>query len=382
MPNTVIQIKRSVSNSVVSGLAPGELAFTANGYGVDTGVLYIGNPNGNGVSVIGGTYNPGVLTNYQALVANSTGGIDHVIVSNLSVTSIQANGVYGTAGLVLTSNASGGVYWDVANTSDLADGTVTSIGIGNGLTSTQSPLTTNGTISVLAGNGVSVDANGVSVVACSAFTVNTSGLYLNSTAAVSLGSLTLSGNLIVEGVTTTLNTATLQVEDNFIQLADQEASTNAFVDSVDSGLFIETGNTSVNFYSGIARIASLSSNTNPHFKLFSTNLAVNTSTIDTSASVGTLQAFLNSGAFVSNSSAVALTANSTVSVNIVGNTLSLSTALPATSGGTGFDYTVPGSLLVGNTGNTWSQLGIGADGTVLQVSGNSVVYAMIDGGSF
>ena len=320
MPNTVIQIKRSVSNSVVSGLAPGELAFTANGYGVDTGVLYIGNPNGNGVSVIGGTYNPGTLTGYQALVANSTGGIDQVITTNLDVTYVKANGAFGTAGLVLTSNSSGGVYWDVAND---VGGTVTSIGIGNGLSSTQSPLTTNGTISVVAGNGISVDANGVSIVACSAFTVNSTGFYLNNASDVSFGSLSLSGNLIVSGTTTTLNTAVLQVADNFIELADQQDSTNTFMDSVDSGIFVSTGNTSVSFYSGLARVASLSTNANPYFKIFSTSSDVNTSVIDTLASVGTLQAFLDSGGFASNSSAVSLTANSTVSVNIVGNTLSL-----------------------------------------------------------
>jgi hypothetical protein len=399
LPNTIIQIKRSVTNSVVTGLASGELAFTSNGYGVNTGVLYIGNPDGNGVSVIGGTYSPGTLTNYQPLVANSTGGIDRVITSNLTVGSILANGTYGTNGAVLTVDSTGEVYWGTEETEEIEGNNVTSIIIGDGLTSTQSPLTNTGTISVnlasnsglqfssgaleilpangidvttnginvVAGNGINVDANGVSLVVGPNFSVNSAGLFINNSSSVTFGSLTVSGNLIVSGTTTQIDTSTLVVGDNFIELADHEASSNAFIDNVDVGFYVETGNTSANFNSGLARIATLSSNANPYFKIFSTNSAVNTSAIDANASTGTLQAFLEpwgaGGAFVVNSSNMSFTANSTVSLNIAANTLSLSTALPVTSGGTGL--------------NT-----IGADGSVLQVSGNTVVFAMLDGGTF
>jgi hypothetical protein len=101
----LIQIKRSATASAPGSLANGELAFTSNG-----NVLYIGSPNGS-VIAIGGLRTPGILTANQALVANSTSGIDRVIVANLVPTSIWANGAAGAAGQVLTANSSGGVFW-------------------------------------------------------------------------------------------------------------------------------------------------------------------------------------------------------------------------------------------------------------------------------
>jgi len=90
MANNKIQIKRSTSNSNVTGLSNGELAFTQAG-----NTLHIGLPDGSGVLRIGGAMVPGVLTNNHALVANTTGGIDKVITANLtlggaSVTAINA----------------------------------------------------------------------------------------------------------------------------------------------------------------------------------------------------------------------------------------------------------------------------------------------------
>ena len=106
MATNRIQIKRSTGNSVVTGLNPGELAFTANG-----NILYVGNP-ADGASVrIAGLQTPGTLTANQALVANATSGIDKVITANLVPTNIWANGAAGTAGQVLSSNSSGGVFW-------------------------------------------------------------------------------------------------------------------------------------------------------------------------------------------------------------------------------------------------------------------------------
>ena len=85
---------------------------------------------------------------------------------------------------------------------------------------------------------------------------------------------------------------------------------------------------------------------------------------------------------VANSSAVNITANSTVSVALTANTLSLTTALPATSGGTGQSAYAIGDLLIGGAGNTLTKLTVGTDGKVLQSNGTSVVYADLDGGTF
>ena len=99
-----IQIKRSTTTATPGSLANGELAFSSNG-----DVLFIG-ANG-AVEPIGGKRTPGVLTANQALVANSTSGIDKVIVANLQPTFVYANGASGTVGQVLTSNSSGGLFW-------------------------------------------------------------------------------------------------------------------------------------------------------------------------------------------------------------------------------------------------------------------------------
>ncbi len=82
-------------------------------------------------------------------------------------TRITANGGGGTAGQVLTSGAgTGNVYWSSA-----AAGTITNIASGDGLTG--GPITSTGTLSVLAGSGI---------------IANSSGLFVNATA-IAVGTL-------------------------------------------------------------------------------------------------------------------------------------------------------------------------------------------------
>jgi hypothetical protein len=102
-----IQIKRSSSNAVVTGLANGELAFTQA-----SNTLWIGLPNGSGVLSIAGARTPGTLTANQALVANSTSGINKVIAANVELQYLIANGSPGTGGYVLMSGgSSSNTYW-------------------------------------------------------------------------------------------------------------------------------------------------------------------------------------------------------------------------------------------------------------------------------
>jgi hypothetical protein len=102
-----IQIKRSVANAVVTGLANGEMAYTNAG-----DILYIGSPNGNGTIAIGGIRAPGVLTANHALVANSASGIDKIITANLTTQELYANGAAGSDGYVLVSGGAGAnIYW-------------------------------------------------------------------------------------------------------------------------------------------------------------------------------------------------------------------------------------------------------------------------------
>lgn len=187
----------------------------------------------------------------------------------------------------------------------------------------------------------------------------------------------ISGNLTVTGNVTTINVATLSVTDSLIQLATNNTSS----DLIDIGVY---GNYQVSGgdheHTGLFRDA-----TDGNWKLFVGLTEAPTSTVNiagTGYAKGTLDAYLLSGGLVSNSSAVALTANSTLSVSLVANTLSLSTALPATSGGTGFNSYTAADILTAANGTHFSKLSLGSDGYVLQSNGTALVYATLDGGSF
>jgi len=238
--------------------------------------------------------------------------------------------------------------------------------------------------------------NAASFTIGSAFIANTqnvvfTGTSISATSAnLSVLNMSISGNLSVSGTVTTIDTTNLSVKDNVILLADQQATTTTFTDFVDAGFTIPTGNTSTTFYSGLARIVSASTNTNPYFKLFGgTSTLPSGTSIDTSANTGTLQAFLLpwgvGGAFVVNSTAINITASATVSSAIVANSLTLTTALGATSGGTGQTGYVVGDVLYASTTTALSKLsvpGSAANGQVLQIINNLPAYGTLDGGTF
>jgi hypothetical protein len=403
----LIQIKRSLTTATAPSLANGELAFTANG-----DHLFIGS---NGASItIAGKFNPGVLTANQALVANGTSGIDKIITANAIVTTLTANGSTGTAGQILNSNGTV-AYWanpasssfTIAADSGTSDSfntgeTLTFVG-GNGLTTTVSNnqitidatagtdgglasnatglfvvagagLVTNSTgVHVGSANGINVQADTVGLTTGSTLTVNSTGVHVNS--ALSITDLSLSGNLNVLGTLTTIDTTNLTVKDSLIELANGNGTT----DILDIGLYGQFGSTGAKF-TGLFRDA-----TDGIYKLFTGLTVEPTTTVDTSNATyttATLQAFLNSGGLVSNATNVTLTANSTLAVGITANTLSLSTALPGTSGGTGLNSYTTEDILVANSSNGFRKLGVAADGFVLQSNGTAVVYSTLDGGTF
>lgn len=184
MANNKIQIKRSVANSTVSGLANGELAFTANG-----NILYIGDPAGGSAIPIGGKFNYGTLTANQAIVTNATAGVDKVIVANLVPTNIWANGAAGVAGQYLTSNSSGGVYWYTS-----PPGVTGS--------NTQIQFNDSGTLNASAGFVFDKATNNVTVA--NSIIAQSHSIVGNST---TLSTVTLSGSGLAAGNGTTTNTS-------------------------------------------------------------------------------------------------------------------------------------------------------------------------------
>lgn len=346
-------------------------------------------------AVFGGTIaaNGGVGSTGQALISGGSANAFWSTIGNGTVTSVAtANGIGGgtiTGSGTLYAVGNNGI---VANTSGIfakqANGiSVDASGI-NVLANSGIVANTTG-VFAKAANGISVDGAGINVVGSngiisnttgthvrtgSTLTVNTLGIHVNS--ALSLTDLTLSGNLTINGTLTTVDTTSLTVKDSLIELANGNGST----DSLDIGIYGQYGATGTKF-TGLFRDA-----TDGVYKLFTGSQTEPTTTVDTAAAgytQATLQAYLNTGAFVSNVGSVAITANSTVNVAIVANTLSLTTALPVTSGGTGLNSIAVGDLLIGNSTNTITRLTAGTDGYVLQINGTGVVaWNTLDGGTF
>lgn len=521
----LIQIKRSSTAAAPGSLANGELAFTSNG-----DVLYIGSPNGSVIG-IGGLRTPGTLTANQALVANSTSGINEIRTAVANVGAVFANGSLGTQGQALFSNSTG-VYWgDVSasvsgantqiqfndsgslagdsdftfnkdtntltvgtatvnstnfsgtannstnlggqlasfytNATNLATGTVPTARLGSGsansttfLSGDQSyksavtsiatgaglaggPVTSTGTLSVQAGEGIIANTTGVFVRPGTGVTVNATGVHIGQAVGVTdsvtfvnltitgntalgdaitdivsingsvntnimpsanvtygLGNTTMrwsqvhvanvhsntgyfegdvqiAGNLSVLGTTFTVSANNLIINDSLLQLAANNESS----DLLDIGFFGSYNpDGGAHEHAGLFRDAS-----DDVFKLFkglqdSPNNVVNTSGIG--YTIATLQAYLNSGGITTNATAVTITANASVNVAITANSLSLTTALAGTSGGTGRSTIANNAILVGNTTNGYNQLTLGISGHVLQSNGTALIYNSLDGGSF
>lgn len=320
---------------------------------------------------------------------------------------------------------------------------VATISAGNGIFGTFTSEGSDATISVIAGNGISSNSIGVHVVPGTGVTSNATGVHIGQPVGTSdsvtfedvtvngntvLGSgtfdtisfnglvssnvfpasnntyhlgnttlrwleihaqnvhsenlyvdknVTIGGNLTISGNLVSVNVATLTVTDSFIQLASE----NTTSDAIDIGFFGSYNSDGDAYeHAGIFRDAS-----DDKFKLFKGLVPAPTTTVDTSNNtyqIATLQTYLDSAGLVSNGTAVYITANSTLSVAITANSLSLSSPLPGTSGGTGLNTYTAEDILVANTSNGFRKLGLGSDGYVLQSNGTAVIYSTLDGGTF
>ena len=140
MANNKIQIKRtSVTGRAANVTSSGNSQFIDAGefaLNMTDGILY--------------------TSNGSALITVGSNLVNQNITGTLTVNSISSNGSTGSAGQVLTSNGST-VYWSAA----AGTGTVTSVDTGNGMTG--GPITSTGTVSVLANTGIIANSTGVFV---------------------------------------------------------------------------------------------------------------------------------------------------------------------------------------------------------------------------
>ena len=191
------------------------------------------------------------------------------------------------------------------------------------------------------------------------------------------GSVQVAGDLVVTGNVTTTNVNSVTVSDPMIYLAGNNYSS----DLVDIGFVGNYYDGATNRHAGVIRHAA--DDSFYIFKNYDEEPTTNVIDInDASFQLATTYTYLRSGGLATNSSVVAITANSTVNVAIVANTLTLSSALGGASGGTGLSSYTAEDILVANSSNGFRKLAVGSEGYVLQVSGGVVAYSTLDGGTF
>jgi hypothetical protein len=385
------------STAIVStGFA--NIATSVNSAMLTVGTAFIANTTG---AYHTGLVNAASLNVGTAFIANST---QVTMDNNVVVGSSSADSVTVNAGVASSLVPSANITYDLGTSTKrwkdlyLAGSTIT---IG-----TTSISATDGTLSIGNTSAADFSATGNTIIGSDSTdvvsikaTVNTD-IIPNANITYSLGNNTsrylkvfaqnvhseylyidkdvnIVGNLVVSGSLVTINVATLAVTDSLIQLA----SNNLISDTLDIGFFgsYQSGADPTE-HTGFFRDA-----TDGKFRLFDGLQTAPTTTVDIGAGTynkATLVSFIEAHALVSNSTAVTLTANSTVAVNITANSISLGTALPGTSGGTGLSTIGVNEILVGNATNTYSKLSLGSEGFVLQSNGTALVYATLDGGTF
>lgn len=234
--------------------------------------------------------------------------------------------------------------------------------------------------------------NGASIQVGTAFIANSTkvtftGANIDATSAVlSARDVNVSGNLTVSGTLTAINSNTLEVKDNMIKLADNQANSGTYTDTVSAGWYMTYGNTANVNFAGMFRDQATSSANFSIFKLFHTHTEP-TTTVDTTDPTyvpGLLVSWLSTptSTLIANTTVLTIQPNTGINVTISANTLTLTQALAATSGGTGQNTYSSGDILVANTGNTLSKLSLGTSGKVLQSNGTALVYDVLDGGTF
>jgi len=356
---------------------------------VNTTHIAIGNSSVNGAITANSTnvYFTGVA--YNANVAAYIGTVAAADIAPRSeVTSLIYAASYGGATETYVNTKAAAAYTNAVNYTNIQVAVATTAAADAFTNSMSSTLARNGSY---AGNNI--------------FGGTTTTFTSNVVAAnASFWNLNVTGNLNISGTLTTINSTELQIKDNSLLLSDSQASTSDFTDAVDVIVYGQFGNTSNTWYSGLYRDSSASQG-RPDlnygvWKLFSAKSgtgenSISNSTVaamtategDVNYKLGVLTAYLEpygrTGRFVVNSTAVSITANSTVSVNITANSISLNSSLTAVNGGTGINVYSIGDIVYASSTTALTKLSVGAPGQILQISDQNLPrYADLDGGSF
>lgn len=186
-------------------------------------------------------------------------------------------------------------------------------------------------------------------------------------------------NLTVTGTFTTVDTVTLTIKDPLLELASNQSNSAVYVDAADIGFYGSYGSTSIKRYTGLVR-----DHSNGDYYLFDgdENVVSNQQVVIENLTPTTLHTYLDTGGIVSTIDLTTITANSSHSVNIVANTLTLSTGISVEIGGTGHTQFTSGAILYGNTTGPLGEITPGSNGQFLQIIDGVPAFGGIDGGTF
>jgi hypothetical protein len=387
--NTSILIKRSQTTGKPGSLNQGELA-----YSYLSNTLFFGTVGGNGVVNVGGQYYTSTVdaaTNantVNTLVKRDAGGAfagqlygnanTATLLQNsqnfsVSGGDISASAVSFNGSSPVTLNAS---LNNVGPTGSGSVGSATSVPViqygANGRILSVSSASIQTSFSVSDGvhsntvnGGSTLTFNGTNGITTSitpgteTVTVSTDNTIVRSnTAAVGIQTIgtdvQISGNLTVTGAVTYVNTSIIQSTGSIMHLA----ANNSVGDVIDIGFVGEYNNGSANLSTGLVRDAG-----SKNYYLF-TNVASGSVTGNTIAN----NLFSTSNTATLYSNLVAAQANAS-SANITSasiGTLSLTNALPVTSGGTGVQTIPTGQVVIGagtNAVNTLANVSLSNTGT-------------------
>lgn len=385
----VIKIKRSSSTAAPASLSEGELAFS---YLSDK--LYIG--NSSAVIPIGGAHSPGTLTANQALVANSTSGIDKVITANLSTQEIWANGAAGTAGYVLlTGGAGSNVYWvDPSTLATAVGGANTQIQFNDSgdlgadanftFDKTTDKLTVGNSTVNVAVTPTTITLGTVAVNATAVFVGNST---VNTT--IQAGNIALQGTQLTLGSNVLLNDSTLSIGNSTVN-----ASLTATAFDIDGT--IASGNATVTGFINATSTISVGNevvaNTTALLIGNSTVNAVLTSSsldIDGTITSGNVSVtgFVNAtstvqvGANVIANTSALFIGNSTVNAVLTASTFEIDGTVTA-GNGSFVDMTVSGNLTVTGTLTTIDTVNLVVQDPLIKLANNNTSSDAVDIGFY
>ena len=369
MSNTIIQIKRSDANSQPANLSAGEFA-----YSYLSNTLFLGTTNGTGVINVGGLlYTQTIDAATAANTANtlvkrrSDGAFFGQLFGNANTATalqtgryiginqgdVNANSVYfdgtGNANVALVlstmANVTAGQYGSttaipvitvaangrVSNVSTVVIDTQFTVA-GNTGSGSQAG---GGTLTIQGGNtGIVTTVTGSGGSETVTISTDNTVVRSNTTAVgaqIIATDLQISGNLIVSGTATYVNTSIVQTNDSLIQLA----SNNTVGDVIDIG-FVGLYNNGANVMTGLIRDAG-----DKNYYLFkdvsASSLSANniSNNLFTVANTATLYANLNA-----NTATIGILTANTANIG----SIILTSALPIGSGGTNNTTFTTGSL--------------------------------------